>query len=201
MTRKHAGVKRWLAQWWLPLSLLLGVLAGLFYSLAREPVYSSDAYVVVVAKGDTAQAVRFAQAYTRIAVQPGLITSDEQARTSLSASASPDAPLIRLTALAPTAREAADRANQAAAALILYADGHTADTDVRLTSFASASVAASPSSPVLLVNVAVGAAAAVLIVGLAYLAAPYMLSRPKPEEQAPIANEAEKALAMSGAES
>ncbi|MFE3454155.1 Wzz/FepE/Etk N-terminal domain-containing protein [Nonomuraea sp. NPDC059194] len=199
MTRKHARTHRWLARWWVPLSLLLGVTAGLIYSLSKEPVYSSDAYVLVVSEGDMAQAVHFAQAYTRIAVQPGLITGDEQTRRTLSASASPDAPLIRLTTLAPTARQAAEQANQAATALILYGNRHSTDTRVRLTSFAGASVPASPSSPVLLVNVSVGAAAAVLLVGLVWLAGPYVLTRPTPE-RTPEAGTVERTPAMSGAE-
>ncbi|MFD1932131.1 MULTISPECIES: hypothetical protein [Nonomuraea] len=199
MTWKQLRVMRWLARWWLPLSLLLGVQAGLFYSLVKEPVYSSDTFVVVVADGDMTEAMHYAQAYSRIAVQPGLIVGDEEARRTLSASASPDAPLIKLTALAPTAREAADQANQAAAALIIYANGHSTDTKVRMTSFAAAALPTSPSSPVLLVNVTVGAAAAVLVAGLVYLAAPYMLARPMPEQAAAV-SEPTKTPAMSGAE-
>ncbi|MGW5686437.1 hypothetical protein [Nonomuraea sp. NPDC003754] len=196
MTSKRAQVTQWLARLWLPLSLLFGVLGGLFYSLAKEPVYTSDAYVVVVSEGDMAQAVHFAQAYTRIAVQPFII-GNEQAGGTLSATASPDAPIIRLTAQAATALDAAARADQAASALILYANGHAADTRVRLTSFATASVATSPSSPVLLVNISVGGAAAALVTGLLYLGAPYVRPRSRRE---PDAAPDEKAPAMSGAE-
>ncbi|GAA2402867.1 YveK family protein [Nonomuraea africana] len=175
----RAREMKWLTRWWLPLSLVLGALGGLFYSLAKETVYSSDAYVVVVAAGDPGQSTNFAQAYARIVAQPGLITSGEQARRTLSASASPDAPLVRLTAIAPTAREAVERADQAATALISYANMQAANTGVRLASFASASMPLAPSSPVPLLNVGIGAAGAVLVAGLVFLASPSAASGPR----------------------
>ncbi|MEU4549673.1 Wzz/FepE/Etk N-terminal domain-containing protein [Nonomuraea dietziae] len=186
MTWTQARVTGWLRRWWLPLSLLLGALAGLFYSLAREPVYSSDAYVVVVAEGDPGRTANFAQAYARIAVQPGLITSGEQAQRTLSASASPDAPLVRLTAIAPTAQEAVARADQASTALISYANMQATNTGVRLASFASASLPLAPSSPALLVNVGIGTAAAVLVAGLVFLASPSAVSGPRTERSSSL---------------
>jgi capsular polysaccharide biosynthesis protein len=160
---------------------MAGMLAGLGYSLVREPVYTADAYGVVVAEhaGDAPQVVNFAQAYARIVTEPGLLataqhdpylSSGDLLKRTLQVSASPDAPLVRLSATAPAAEQAAERANVALNALVLYANRHSTDTGVRLTGFARATAPVSPSSPVPMVNVGVGLAAAVLIAGLAWLA-------------------------------
>ncbi|WP_336204082.1 hypothetical protein [Nonomuraea sp. LPB2021202275-12-8] len=189
MTWTGTRITGLLSRWWLPLSLTLGTAGGAAYSLATDAVYAADAYVVVVAGGDPAQAADFAAAYARISAHPGLLTSDEAEQDSLSVAASPDAPLVRLTSVAATPGEAADRANRAAAALINYANVHAADTRVRLASFAGASSSIRPSSPVPLISVAIGGCGAVLVAGLVRLAAP----RPRHQVRR------EPAVALSGA--
>ncbi|MFI7689933.1 hypothetical protein ACIBQ6_12725 [Nonomuraea sp. NPDC049655] len=161
---------------------LIGMGAGLAYSLTQEPVYTADAYAVVssVRQGVPTQEAEFAQAYARVTVHPGLLagTGDayladgELLRTTLQASASPDAPLIRLAALAGTPDEAARRANSATAALTAYANRHSADTGVRLSSFAPAVPPATPSSPRPLLATAVSTAGGLLLAALIWLAAP-----------------------------
>ncbi|MGW0809488.1 hypothetical protein [Nonomuraea sp. NPDC002799] len=172
MTWTRARITGVLTRWWLPLSLTLGTLGGLVYTLAADAVYAADAYVVVVAAGDQTRAADFAAAYARIAGQPGLLTSDQAAQDSLTVAASPDAPLVRLTSVAGTAREAVDRADRAATKLIAYAATHSADTHVWLSSFAGASSSSLPSFPVPLISVAVGACGSALVAGLIRLAAP-----------------------------
>ncbi|MFC4114453.1 lipopolysaccharide biosynthesis protein [Nonomuraea zeae] len=185
MTWTRSGARGLLWRWWLPLSLTLGALGGLAYAMVKEAVYAADAYVVVVAAGDPARAADFAAAYARVSVQPGLLLTDAAERRSLTVAASPDAPLVRLTSTAATGQLAADRANRAATALIAYANTHSADTHVRLASFAEASSPALPSAPVPLISVAVGACGAALVGGLARLAAPR--ARPQASrEPAPV---------------
>ncbi|MEV4070126.1 hypothetical protein ACGFJC_26665 [Nonomuraea fuscirosea] len=161
-----------LSRWWLPLSLTTGLLGGLAYTLAGQAVYTSDAYVVVVAGGEATRAGDYAAAYARVAAQPGVLGVAAADLDGLSVAASPDAPLIRLTAAAPTAAEAAGRADRLATALIAYAGTHATDTHVRLAPFAGASSPSRPSAPVPLVNLAVGGCGAVLAGGLLRLAAP-----------------------------
>jgi capsular polysaccharide biosynthesis protein len=176
-----------LRRWWpLIAATLLGILAGLLYSLVKEPVYTSDAYVVVVSndEGDTGQALNFAQAYARIVTQPAILAtasgggdltlpvSTARLRRTVQASASPDAPLVGVNASAATPQLAAEQANAVAAALIAYGNSRSEDTNVRLASFASAFPPVSPSSPILPINVAVGAASGILVGGLACLILP-----------------------------
>ncbi|MFI9596055.1 hypothetical protein [Nonomuraea sp. NPDC052265] len=161
---------------------LIGMGAGLTYSLVQEPVYTADAYAVVSAarQGVPTQEADFAQAYARVTVHPGLLAGNGDAyladgellRTTLQASASPDAPLIRLAAIAGTPEEAARRANSAASALTAYANRHSADTGVRLSSFAPAVPPASPSSPQPLLATAVSTAAGLLLAALVWMAVP-----------------------------
>ncbi|TDE41764.1 hypothetical protein E1295_28915 [Nonomuraea mesophila] len=186
MTWTRARIMSVLARWWLPLSLTLGASGGAVYAVASQAVYSADAYVVVVAGGDPAQAIDFASAYARISAHPGLLTGDENEWGSLSVAASPDAPMVRLTSVAPTGWEAADRANRAATALITYANRHATDTRVRLAPFASASIPTHPSAPLPLGCVAVGGLGAALVAGLVRLAAPQALRQVRREEPAPV---------------
>ncbi|MBG0828112.1 lipopolysaccharide biosynthesis protein [Planomonospora sp. ID67723] len=178
-----AGPRRW---WPLAVAVILGALAGLGFSLARGPVYTADAYVAVVPAdpGGNALAVNFAQAYTRIATQPSILAATvgddaalpavaERLRRAVRASASPDAPLVGLSASADDPREAADQVNAVAGALIAYANRQAASTRVRLVTFTKALPPAVPSSPLPVLAAAVGAAGGVLVGGLACLAPPF----------------------------
>jgi capsular polysaccharide biosynthesis protein len=170
-----------LRRWW-PTGLLvvLGALAGLGYALVRQPVYAANAYVVVVAQnsGDNT-AVSYAQAYARIAGQGdglvaavrdsnGQVSADDLRRT-VRASSSPDAPVIEVTGSAYPATRAADLANLVANALISTANQHSTDTRVRLVLLGPAMPPTSPASPQPAIDIAVGAAAGLLLGGLALL--------------------------------
>lgn len=176
------GMLRGFVHRWWPVGLLvvLGALAGLGYALLRQPVYAANAYVVVVARdsGDNT-AVSYAQAYARIAGQGDALVaavqdSNEQIsatdlQRAVRASSSPDAPVIEVTGSGYPARRAADLANLVANALIRTANQHSTDTRVRLILLSPALPPRTPVSPQLAVDVAVGAAAGLLLGGLALL--------------------------------
>ncbi|MBG0813277.1 hypothetical protein [Planomonospora sp. ID82291] len=218
-----------LRRWWpLGAAVLVGTVAGLAFSLVREPVYTADAYVVAVPadRSDTAQAVNFAQTYARVATQPEILalaldgaspeaavaetgllprgtapgtgvpvdsgaldgapggapggaafpeSSVERLRRAVQASASPDAPLVALSASASGPHQAADRANAVATALISYANYQAVNTRVRLVRFTKALPPASPASPPPAVGAALGATGGVLVGALVCLTLPVRL--------------------------
>jgi uncharacterized protein involved in exopolysaccharide biosynthesis len=169
-------------RWWLIVLLTgLGAGAGLAYALISPPEYTAKAYVAVVAEnpGDSS-AVSYAQAYSRIAgqgdaLQAAADASDGSAsvtelRRNVLAAASPDAPVIELTGTAGSAERAAELVNLLANGVIETANSHTADTRMRLAMLSAALPPADPTSPQVLLAVAVGAAAGLLLGGLAFLA-------------------------------
>ena len=162
-------------------TVLLGVLGGALYAKYKTPVYSAEAHVVVVATppADDATAVKFAQAYGRIATDFAVLSgttaavrggSLEDLRGRVRVSTSPDAPLIQLTGSAPTPAGAAEVANGVASSLIAFANARSGQTRVRLASFAEAAPPERQSSPNLPLNVAVGASAGLLVGGFAVTA-------------------------------
>lgn len=173
------------ARRWGPMVLLtgLGAGAGLVYALISPPEYTAKAYAAVVAQNPAADtsAVGYAQAYSRIAGQGEALqtaadasngsASMNELRRSVSAAASPDAPVIELTGTAGSAKRAADLVNMVANGLITTANSHTADTRMRLALLGAAVPPADPTSPQLGLDVAVGGAAGLLLGGLAFLAA------------------------------
>ncbi|GAA5037304.1 capsular polysaccharide biosynthesis protein [Thermocatellispora tengchongensis] len=172
---------------WAAAALVLGAAAGAVFWLLAPPGYTSEAYVAVVAEGgdDGARAVHFAQAYARIAAKPAIVAAggdpflanEDLLRRTVQASASPDAPLVRIGASAGDAALAARRANLVADALVAYANRRSADTRIRLSVFARALPPRSPASPSPLPHAGIGAAAALLICGIVCLAGP---ARPAP---------------------
>jgi capsular polysaccharide biosynthesis protein len=159
---------------------VLGAGAGLAYALISSAQYTAKAYVAVVAQdpGDSS-AVSYAQAFSRIASQGDALqtaadasqgsASVEELRRSVLAAASPDAPVIELTGTAGTPERAADLVNLLGNGLIKTANSHTADTRMRLALLSAAVPPADPTSPQLPLAVAVGAAAGLLLGGLALL--------------------------------
>jgi capsular polysaccharide biosynthesis protein len=160
-------------------AVLLGVLAGAMYSVVKAPAYTADAQVVVVNSAtatDDTTAVKFAQAYGRITGDSAILSQTPTVRAGGSVTAlrgqiraetSPDAPLVQITGTAPNAARAAQVANEVAAALISFGNTRSASTGARLASFAQASAPEQPSSPNRPVDIAVGAAAGLLIGGFA----------------------------------
>jgi capsular polysaccharide biosynthesis protein len=170
-------------RWWLVAVLVVaGALAGFGFAAASTPIYTSNAYVVVVAQntGDNTSAVSYAQAYARIAEQGDVLdaaataskgtTTAAQLRRQVRASSSPDAPIIEITGSASSPGNAANLANLVAGGLITTANRHGTDTRVSLALLSRAAPPADPSSPQRTVDVAVGAAAGLLLGGLAVLA-------------------------------
>lgn len=170
-------VRRW---WLIGTFIVLGAVAGLAYGLLRPPVYAAKAYVVVVAQnsGDST-AVSYAQAYARIAGQGEVLATAASAsngtatpaelRSAVRASSSPDAPIIEITGSGRPAGHSADLANLVANALTGTANRSSADTRVRLVLVSAAVAPVDPASPRPPLDVAVGAAAGLLLAGLAML--------------------------------
>ena len=172
---------RSLRRWWPMLAAVpLGALCGGVYALAATPAYVANAYVMAVPRGgaDSAAAVNFAQAYGRIISQPEILLGPA-AKTGVplaeltgqvEAVTSPDAPMIQITGTAGRARLAAKEANAVADSLVAFGNATTAETGVRLLPFATAAAPAAPSSPARSIDLAVGAAAGVLLGGLVLMA-------------------------------
>src|SRR5215207_9748922 len=107
-----AQVLRLLLRRWpiLLLGVALGVGGAILASDLMPPSYSSSTYVLVVPvrEADGANAINYAQAYARIATDRavvqkaltdnGIAVEPDRIRQLVSASASPDAPLIEITA-------------------------------------------------------------------------------------------------------
>ncbi|MQY03683.1 Wzz/FepE/Etk N-terminal domain-containing protein [Actinomadura macrotermitis] len=152
--------------------LLLGALCGLVYALVRPPVYAATAHIIVVGKQDQNPAVNFAQVYGRLAVLPETLaydtgTYDPKLADNVKATTSPDAPLIRLTGSGETPARAVQRANAAAQALIRFGAEREEDTGVRLALMNQAVPPLRPAAPNGPLDVAVGAAAGLLLAVLA----------------------------------
>jgi len=162
--------------------VLLGAATGLLFGRSQPPTYDAQAYVVVtpLAQSSDTTAVNFAQAYGRIVTQevvlaPAAATlgrggSVAELRRQVRVSTSPDAPLIQLTGSAGTPTQAADLANAVSRALVDYGFRRRAQTRVRLDSFADAVPPSAPASPNVPLDTAVGAAAGLLLGGLAVMA-------------------------------
>ncbi len=157
---------------------LIGGVAGAVYSAVKTPTYTAKAYVVAIGdRGESITALNFAQAYGRVATSGPVLAAagaklgaDRTGLKDVTASTSPDAPVIEVTATGSTARHTADLANAVANALADYGNTRKAETHVSLGLLAGALVPTSPSSPKPPLELAVGAAGGLLIGGLAVLA-------------------------------
>jgi capsular polysaccharide biosynthesis protein len=158
---------------------VLGGTVGAVYSATKTPTYRATAYVVVTADaGEPFAAVNFAQAYGRVvttgpAAENATKTIGAGAAADLArvtASTSPDAPVIEITAAGPDAGRVQVVANAVAQGLIDFAGTRKAETRVGVSMLAQATKPARPSSPKPPLELAVGAAAGLLLAGLAALA-------------------------------
>jgi capsular polysaccharide biosynthesis protein len=161
----------------LVLLTVLGALAGSVYDLVTTPTYVAKSYVVVAAaQGDGQSAVNFAQAYGRIVATQsvtGLAAGTLGSNNGLSdvtASTSPDAPVVEITATGTDAKHTAAVANAVAQALVRYGSTQTDTTHVTLSVLATAAVPTTPASPKPPLEPAIGAVAGALVGGLALLA-------------------------------
>jgi len=161
----------------LVLLTLLGGIAGGVYGAVKTPSYVAQSYVVVTGQpGEPGVALNFAQAYGRI-VKTGPVADKAAAGLGsrqdlqlVTTSTSPDTPVVEITATGTNAKHTADVANAVAQALVDVGNGRKEQTRVTLSILASASVPAAPSSPKPPLELAVGAAAGLLLGGLSVLA-------------------------------
>jgi capsular polysaccharide biosynthesis protein len=175
----------------LALLTVLGALAGGGYDLVTTPTYTATSYVVVTAaQGDSQSGVNFAQAYGRIVTTSsvtGLAAASlgtNQGLADVTASTSPDAPVVEITANGTDPKRTAAVANAMAQALVAYASTRSDSTRVTLSVLAQAAVPTAPTSPKPPLEPAIGAAAGLLVGGLAALAGVGSAGhRPRPSEQ------------------
>jgi capsular polysaccharide biosynthesis protein len=157
---------------------LLGGVAGAIYAAVKTPTYTAKAYVVTIGgPGDSISALNYAQAYGRIAATGPILTSagaklgaDRGGLSRVTASTSPDAPVIEITATGTSAAHTADVANAVANSLIELGDTRKSETKVGLAVLAAATPPARPTSPKPPLELVIGAAGGLLIGGLAVLA-------------------------------
>jgi capsular polysaccharide biosynthesis protein len=162
----------------------LGVGGAILASDLIPPSYSSSSYVLVVPvrDADGSNAINYAQAYARIAtnqavVQKALIDDGSavepgRIRQLVSASASPDAPLIEITARDRQPERAARLANIVATGLSSYSTARAQDTGYRVQQFARALPPTRTSSSNRVLNTIVGVSIGLLLAGLLALNLP-----------------------------
>jgi hypothetical protein len=170
---------------WALLAAVLGLAVGAGVGQVRDRVYESTTYVTVTAQAGTADASslsRAAQGLARIATAPevisgplrdaGLADAARQPRLFIMVEAAPDAPLISITGVASSARDA-----QTVAATVADTLGrvHTLGP-FRAFSVADPPLPSSPSTPVWLLPA--GGAGLGLTLGLV-LAATVPARRPR----------------------
>ncbi|MFJ9846186.1 Wzz/FepE/Etk N-terminal domain-containing protein [Kitasatospora sp. NPDC101155] len=174
MTTPRRSARHLIRRWWpVALAVPLGAAAGAGYAVVSHPSYSATAYVLVVPQnpGEAATATNFAQAYGRLAGQPQVlaVAAAETGHTRgeleslVSGTTSPDAPMIEITGTGKRAQEAAQTADAVAGSLVSFANTSSKDTNVRLVTLAPAAEPDKPASPSGKLDVAVGAAAGVLL--------------------------------------
>lgn len=157
---------------------VVGGAAGAVYGATKTPTYTAKSYVVAIGDAaDPISALNFAQAYGRVATTGPVLAlagpklgADRSGLDTVTASTSPDAPVIEITATGPNAQHTAAVANAVANALADLGNSRKADTHVSLALLAAATTPTKPSSPKPPLELAVGAAAGLLIGGLAVLA-------------------------------
>jgi capsular polysaccharide biosynthesis protein len=156
---------------------VLGGAAGAIYGAVKTPTYTAKAYVVAIGDaGDPNTALNFAQAYGRVAttgpvlVKAGTLLGGSAGLDRVTASTSPDAPVIEIDATGPSAEHTAAVANAVGRALADYGSDRKADTHVGLALLAGATTPDRPTSPKPPLELLVGAAGGLLIGGLAVLA-------------------------------
>ena len=158
---------------------ILGGLAGLLLATVTPPRYTAHSYVLLsdTTRGADVSAVNVAQATARIATKPSVLEAggrDEQLDLAaqngdLLATASPDMPLVDLSATADSGLAAALLANQLADRVQRHLAGFTTSTGIRADLFASATEPKRPMSPNTLVDVAGGAAIGALAAAIVFV--------------------------------
>jgi capsular polysaccharide biosynthesis protein len=166
------------------LGIALGVGGGIAATRAIPPSYTSTSYVLVVPvrEADGSNAINYAQAYSRIATTQAVVQKaltdngvrlePSRIRQFVSVSASPDAPLIEITARYPQPAGAARLANVVADGLSSYSNARAADTGYRVRQFTPALPPSRASSPNRQLNILIGVSIGLLLAGLLALNLP-----------------------------
>ncbi|MFJ7250270.1 Wzz/FepE/Etk N-terminal domain-containing protein [Kitasatospora sp. NPDC098652] len=174
MTTPRRSARLLVRRWWpVALAVPLGAAAGAGYAAVSHPSYAASAYVLVVPQnpGEASTATNFAQAYGRLAGQPQVLAvaaaetghTRSELETLVSGTTSPDAPMIEITGTGKRAQEAARTADAVARSLVAFANTSSKDTNVRLVTLAPAAEPDKPTTPSAKLDVAVGAAAGLLL--------------------------------------
>lgn len=170
------------------LCVALGVAGGFAYTRLVTPAYESTGYVIATAQatttaqgtipGDERRAVQVAQTLSRLVDQQEVRTAaataagltPEQVGKQVQGRAMPESSTIEITGSAASADSAARLVNAVADELVKLNTDRMTATGVTLAVLSPASVPTAPSSPVLVLDLAVGAGAGVLL-GALYLLA------------------------------
>lgn len=151
---------------------ILGAAAGLLVATLMPTSYAAHSYVILITNsgGSDGSATNAAQATARVATKTSvldsadadasLIRAAEEGR--LTATASPDAPLIDLVARAGTAAGAAKLSDELARCTAIQVNNFSKDTAVSARVFATASMPLSPVLPNYPVSLLAGIALGVL---------------------------------------
>ncbi|MEU1420459.1 Wzz/FepE/Etk N-terminal domain-containing protein [Kitasatospora sp. NPDC005751] len=203
MSEPRRSVRSLARRWWpVVLAVPLGAAAGAGYAVVAHPSYAANSYVIVVPEnqGESASAINFAQAYGRLAGQPQVLAaaaaetghSRTELETLVHGTTSPDAPMIEITGTGARPREAVLAADAVARSLVAFANTSSKETGVRLVPLAPAAEPDKPTTPSAQLDVAVGAAAGVLIGALVMMtrrrggeAGPAAVATPGTEPAAP----------------
>jgi capsular polysaccharide biosynthesis protein len=174
MSARLQSIRTVAGRWWpLAVAVPIGAIAGAGYAVVAPPSYAANSYVVVVPENTTEQgvAVNFAQAYGRLAGQPQVLAlaAADSGHTGAELSAlvhgttSPDAPVIEIDGTGRRPADAVKAADSVARALVAFANTSSKETGVRLVPLAPAAEPEAPTTPSGKLDVAVGAAAGVLV--------------------------------------
>ena len=171
------------------IGVALGIGAGVLVSNLIPPSYSSTSYLLVVpvGNGEDSNAINYAQAYSRVAtdqavvekalIDNGIPVEPGKIRQFVSVSASPDAPLIEITARDRQPERAARLANVVAQGLSSYSNARAGGTGYRVQQFTRALPASRTSSPNRSLNTMIGVSIGLLLAGLLALNLPSRRTR------------------------
>lgn len=176
-------------RWVVPvLCIVLGLVGGFAYTRLVTPSYESTGYIIATAQatttaqgtipGDERRAVQVAQTLSRLVDQQEVLTAaaqtagltPEQVDKQVQGRSMPESATIEIVGTATSADGAARVVNAVADQLVKLNTDKMAATGVTLSVLSPASVPTEPSSPVLVLDLGVGAGAGILL-GALYLLA------------------------------
>lgn len=168
-------------RWIVPvLCLVLGAVGGFGYTRVVTPKFETSATVIATATTPTGDRrdVNVALALSRLSNQQEAIAAaatevaltPEQVLKSVRGAVTPESPVITITGTAPTAAQAAEIANAVADGLVTFGTAKMEATGVSISVLNVAAPPATASSPNLVLDLAVGLGAGVLL-GALYLLA------------------------------